>query len=105
MNDKSDAQLVAAWRQTVESCRAHYVGDWQQTSLHIPARDMLQLVEMAEKWLAVCTRFNLVAVSEDTVRITINDDPLPIYGKWPLGTDPDTGQLTCGDYMGDANGD
>lgn len=54
MNDtRTDAELVAQWRQSVESCRAHYVGDWAETSLHIPAGELLRLCELVRELLAL----------------------------------------------------
>lgn len=44
---QTDAQIVAQYRQTIESCRAHYVGDWEATSIHIPAGDLDRIVALA----------------------------------------------------------
>lgn len=48
---KTDAEIVADLRQTVESCRSHYVGDWETTSLHIAAGELDRIVRIAEQGL------------------------------------------------------
>lgn len=111
VNDqKTDAQIVAGLRQTIESCRAHYVGDWEMTSLHCAAVDLLLLVELAE----LALRMRLVTVEDERSYLVLRDErgnqwPVP----WPTDTDPDTrrlafdqpGDLEWSDPMGDGNGD
>lgn len=105
MNDtRTDAELVAQWRQSVESCRAHYVGDWAETSLHIPAGVMDRIVKLAE----LALRMRLATVEDERSYLVLRDErgnqwPVP----WPTDTDPDTARLELGpaaDYLGESNG-
>jgi hypothetical protein len=94
MNEKTDAELVAAWRQTLESCKAHYLYNWLETSLHISAGDLSIILTLAE----LALRMKLVTVEDERSYLVVRDErdnqwPLP----WPTDTDPDTARLSFDD--------